>query len=462
MNPSVVLVVPTPKRARFEGNAFPLDAGEIVVRFAPAYADAATIIERGLRDRKNIRVRMAPQKSGNLTLSAGAAPDFPIPAVPNKPEGYALRVTESGAALAGRDARGRLWAAQTLLQLLSGSRLLAAEIEDWPTLSIRGVHLFHGPEARPFHEKLIERVFAPFKLNTLVVQGDTIGWTALKKSPEHVGSVADVREEARFARAHGIDAFPLIPSHGHMWWLLGKERARYREDPDSSWAINATDPAALALLEKIHDEASAIFGSKNHHFGLDEVIDPVTPRGRVPYRSKVAFAPLFARNAAHWHDWSKRRGKRMWLWADMLMHPSEVTPAFGTAPTPADARYLRANLPKDAVVVDWQYSERPSYPSLKLLRSSGFENRVIATWLDPGGTLAFSQAAATGGALGGLQTTWCGYESAESVLDGPERRQFAAMALAAEAFWNGGVAPPWKPAEIFDRAWAGRGLNDPR
>ena len=58
--------------------------------------------------------------------------------------------------------------------------------------------------------------------------------------------------------------------------------------------------------------------------------------------------------------------------------------------------------------------------------------------------------------MGCLQTTWCGYESNESVLDTEERRQFTAMVLAAEYFWNGGKGPtpdklPYDPAEVFRR-----------
>ena len=445
MNFVTPLIIPTPKQARFSGEGFSL-AETVVVRCGPSW-DAASRI---LAARLGPRARFERVRGDALTLGKSGA----TPAPPKKPEGYAVSVSKRGVALSARDDAGKIWAVQTLLQLFDGTAFHGAEIFDWPTLAFRGVHLFHGPQARPFHEKLIERVFSPFKLNGLVIQSDTIGWTCLKKSPEHVGSLADVRAEVAHARAHGIDAFPLVPSHGHMWWLLGQGREEFREDPDSSWALNVTDSKALALLATIQNEAAQVFGSKNHHLGLDEVIDPVTPRGRVPFRSKLPFAELFAANALTWARWGRKKKKTMWIWADMLMHPSEVKPSFGTAPSVADARKLRQLVPRDFVVVDWQYTARPTYPSLDVLRDAGFQKRVIATWFQSDGILAFSKAAVENGAMGGLQTTWCGYESAESVLDGPERRQFAAMVLAAEAFWNSGIAPPWTPAEIFDRAWA--------
>lgn len=447
-------IIPTPKERTDASQGFRIGASVTVFR-SRDWLDAAAILRDGLR-RYGIAISLKRSARRNLTFGNPSA-DAEAPV---KPEGYAVRSDTFGVSLAANDRQGRIWAVQTLLQLFDGTEFFGTDIRDWPTLSFRGVHLFHGPRARPFHEKLIERVFSPFKLNGLVVQADTIGWSVLKKPADRVGSLADVRAEAIFARAHGIDAFPLVPSHGHLWWLLGSGREAFREDPDSNWALNVTDPKALALLENIQNEAAEVFGSKNHHLGLDEVIDPVTPRGRVPYRSKLPFARLFATNAGRWTRWGKRRKKNLWIWADMLMHPSEVRPSFGTAPSVSDARYLRDRVSKDFVVVDWQYTARPKYPSLDLLRDAGFKKRVIGTWFQHDGILAFTRAAVANNALGGLQTTWCGYESAESILDGPERRQFVAMVLAAESFWNGGKTPPWNPAEIFDRAWADKPPSD--
>ena len=42
---------------------------------------------------------------------------------------------------------------------------------------------------------------------------------------------------------------------------------------------------------------------------------------------------LFLRNATHWQDFFAKRGKPVYLWADMLMHKSEVSPAAAHAPT---------------------------------------------------------------------------------------------------------------------------------
>jgi hypothetical protein len=111
-------------------------------------------------------------------------------------------------------------------------------------------------------------------------------------------------------------------------------------------------------------------------------------------------------------------------------------------------------------IFDWQYSALSKYPSLDLLKSSGFTKRVACTWWDPVNIKSLAAAAAANGALGALCTTWCGYESKESVLAGEERRQFIAMVHAAEHFWNGGATQPaWDAGDIFNARYDGKSRN---
>ena len=262
-----------------------------------------------------------------------------------------------------------------------------------------------------------------------------------------------MREELAYAKAHGINMVPLVQSYGHMEWLFNKPKNRaFAEDPALPYAVNITNPEALGYLGKLVTEADDLFAAPAFHAGLDEV----TMRGRFPFKSAPkTFSELFVSNARYWHDFHQKRGKEMWMWADMALHPSEVAPCFGTAPSAADAKAVREGLPKDIVLFDWQYGAHSTFPSLKLLKDAGFSKVVASTWFNPGNIQGFAKAAAEAGAWGALQTTWCGYESKEDVLAGAERRQFTAMVLAAEQFWNGGTTTvTYDPAEVFTRAWA--------
>jgi hexosaminidase len=388
--------------------------------------------------------------------------------VPDKPEGYAIAVGPTQALVSGTDEAGVLWGVQTLIQLFAadatGPLIRPAVIQDWPTLSLRAAHLFYGKDALPFQQKLIDRVLARFKMNALFIQAEQVRWDADPAvAPDWAGTKADLSTEIAYARDRGMTLYPLMESFGHMEWLFQKSgNIDFAEDPQTPYAVNTGNAKAMSYLETFNAEADYLFNAPGFHAGLDEV----TMRGRFPYRSLPrTFPDLFVSNATYWHDFAAKRGKPLWMWADMALYPAEVSPCFGTAPSAKDAATVRTNLPKDIVMVDWQYTPHSSYPSLKTLKDAGFEKIVAATWYQPEGIQNFTKAAAQIGALGSMITTWCGYESKESVLDTVERRQFTSMVLAADYFWNGGEGPvpqklPYDYSQVFAQQWKGASPTD--
>ena len=428
---------PTPKRQTPGLGAFQITPACRIVASGSRVAGAERIAG-AIRERFGIVVPIVPRASAKVSLIR--LDNTPLKA-PVRPEAYAISVTPGTVRLAGRDDAGWRWAVETLLQWLavdaSGPQWASTEISDWPSMAFRGVHLFHGREALPFHQKLIERVLAPGRFNHLVLQCEQVRWNHDPGvAPSWAGTPDQVRREIAFAKQHGIRMVPLVQGYGHMEWLFQREsNRRYAEDPETPYAVHFGNPDAVRYLEGFVDEANRLFQAGAFHVGLDEV----TMRGRFPQRSAGrSFPDLFASAARHWQAFLRARKTETWMWADMLLHPSEVAPSFGTAPSAADAKAVRDALPRDIVLFDWQYDKRPRYPSLDLLRKEGFERRVATTWFQPDGIQAFARAAEETGAWGALQSTWCGYESKESVLATLERRQFTAMVAAAEHFWNGG------------------------
>jgi hypothetical protein len=442
------LIIPRPKQATFPAGSPPFRLNAMtkiaLASDKPEIKSAGRLLQQAIAERygftPELLAPVAPRPGATNVITIGVGSE----GVPNRPEGYAVNVLPARIIINGRDTAGSLWGVQTVIQLLSadatGPMIRAARIEDWPTLSVRGVHLFHGQKALPFHQKLIDRVFSRFKMNMLVIQAEQVRWDADPEvAPSWAGTKADLKAEIEYARERGIRTYPLVQSYGHMEWLFNKPKNReYAEDPDLPYAVNFTNPEAVAYLEKFNAEADDLFAAPAFHIGLDEV----TMRGRFPYRSKPReFSDLLVTSGKHWRDFFKKRGKETWMWADMALHPDEVRPSFGTAPTAADAAKVRAGLPKDIVMVDWQYGTHARFPSLQKLKEAGFTRVIAATWFRPENIQNLSKAAAQAGILGALQTTWAGYESKEEILNTPERRQFTAMVLAAEYFWNGGEGP---------------------
>ncbi|GAB4461244.1 MAG: hypothetical protein OHK0029_26270 [Armatimonadaceae bacterium] len=500
------LVIPTPKEMQYVAGRQPFrltrSAQFLVEEDTPGSRRAIAVLQEAIQARYGWKPKVTFPDRNKKPLIAGANPPgntirlvnsggtpspYGVVRTPDKPEGYAVEVRNDGVWVTGTDDAGILWGAQTLVQLMPRNErerkevgIPAVEIRDYPTLAVRGVHLFHGKEALPFHKNLIERIYSPFKLNTIVIQAEQLKWESDPEvAPDWGGKKEDVRKEIAFAREHGITMIPLVQSYGHMEWMLRlPKNAQYAEDPDYGsdpeyqkdpdfirekerrgsygtipFTLNYTNPDAVRYMAQFNTEADELFDAPAFHIGFDEVAHK--GRGRFPYRSRPrTFADLYVSAARLWHNFFEKRGKELWMWADMALHPTEVSPSFGTAPTAEDAQKVREGLPKDIVMVDWQYGAHDQFPSLKKLKDAGFEKIIAATWFNPTNIQNLSRAAAEVGALGVLQTTWAGYESKESVLEGQHRKQFTAMVLAAEYFWNGGEGPapdklPYDPDEVF-------------
>ncbi len=410
------------------------------------------------------RARLAQESNAVVIGDKTAAPP------PAKPEGYSINATAKRVAFAGRDDAGTYWAAQTVAQLLSkeaGGKptIHAAKITDWPSLKLRGIHLFHGQQALPFHKKLIERVFARYKLNAMFLQVEQVRWDHDPAvAPSWAGNKADLKKEIAFAKAHYITPYPLVQGYGHMEWLFSKaDNKKYAEDPEKPYAVNFSDPAAVKYVEGFITEADDLFKAPAFHVGLDEV----TMRGRFPYRSKgKTFPQMYIGAVKHYKALFAKRGKPIFIWADMGLFPQDVSPDFGTARTSQEADAVRAGLPRDIILANWQYGERDVYPSMDLYKREGFKNLVATTWNRPGNIPGFSKKMVQIGGLGAIQSTWAGYESKESQLSDPTvRAQFTAFVLAAEYFWNGGTGPapaklPYNWNAVFARAYAGASAAD--
>src|SRR3569833_183418 len=145
---------------------------------------------------------------------------------PSKPEGYVLDVQPACTIVAGTDPAGVFYGAQTLSQLIRPHdghilNVIGASDDDYPSLPFRGAHLFCGVNALPFHQRLIDNIFARFKMNNLVLQCEQAKWDALgKAAPPWAMPKPLLVHDVDNARAHFITVTPLVESVAHMEWLL--------------------------------------------------------------------------------------------------------------------------------------------------------------------------------------------------------------------------------------------------
>ena len=384
-------------------------------------------------------------------------------------EGYCLVVGPRAITVAGHDAHGTFYGAQTLCQMLGsdarGVYAPGGRVDDYPSLAWRGAHLFVGNHALPFHEKLIARVLARLKMNALVLQCEQARWDTLgRAAPPWAMSKSDLKTDAAFARRYGMTVTPLVNSVGHMPWLFrDPANLAMAEDPQTPYAANVSNPETYRRLFRLYDEVEDTFHSDALHVGGDEV----TQRGRYPWRSRAAYptvADAYVAHVTRLHDYLKAKGVRTMLWSDMLLSPGDAQDATN-APSRAQAAQMRARLPHDIQMTDWHYGANDPFTSPLLLRRAGFGPVIGGTWATPGNVVGFSRALTAQRQRGLLQTTWAGYDSSEANLL-HEKAQFAAFVLAADCAWNGGQGDArhlrYDSMTVFDRLYGPVRLSAPR
>ncbi len=378
------------------------------------------------------------------------------------PEGYDLSVNEHQAVITGHDAAGIYYGAQTLIELLTSKEdmpaLAGCHISDWPTFPFRGAHLFVGSDARPFEDRLIQRVLSHLKMNQLVLECEYTKWTADPKIWTSFSmSKSDLAAEVTYARAHYMDPIPLIETLGHSEWIFQNGQNRqWAEEKTNPHDYSPTAPGIYHFVHQIYSEAIQIFQPKIFHIGHDEI----NIFGKYPVRAadiKLGTTRIFNDDVHKISGWLASKGIQTMLWGDMMLDRQEVKDGAANANSLADATLSRKLLTPGAIVADWHYGGDPpkSFNSLKLFRKDHIPT-VASTWYNPLNIRNFAQAARKQHCLGLLQTCWAGYNISEQTLK-DATNQFTAYVLAADYAWSGRKRMPndlpYDPSNVLRRLW---------
>jgi len=467
-------IIPEPKSVQFDEQDFVIKGNAAIVLPDGPTADDwlnADILNEELRDIYGIEIPVttaSKMKPGTKVIAIGEAGrnsvlDYLCSKVgiqaPPHDEGYALKACPEFVAILGKDTRGTFYGVQTLLQLLKptvdGASVRGALVNDWPTMRIRGAHVFIGNEAKPFLEKMIRRIFARHKMNYLIIEADYTKW---ETHPEiwlpWSTSKQDLKEIIDYARLHHMEVVPLVQSLGHSEWMFANgSNLDIAEDPEHPYGYCPSKPESYKFIFEIYSEALELFRPRVFHIGHDEV----TMRGRFPHDevcSKHTVSELFLKDVKTLYDWFKARGVRTMMWGDMMLYKTE-TPDAGWAESLEAAQERRRELPSDIIIADWHYCAAPDFPSVRLFKEKGHE--VLAcTWYNPKNIADFARSAKKDGADGLIQTLWSGYNISEKCLK-DQFQQYHAYIVAAEYAWNDSRLAveelPYTPADEFMALW---------
>lgn len=174
----------------------------------------------------------------------------------------------------------------------------------------------------------------------------------------------EVKKLLKYCASIGLEAVPLIQVQGHLDWVLRYEQyAPLRENGQIN-ELCPQHPESRKLAERWIDEVLELFaGTRYLHLGADEVwhlgecslcqakiaADP-KKRGKAGiYLDHVV--PLLEKVIA--------RGVRPIIWADMFYR--------------AERMDLAAALPRETILVDWQYAGAGPWATTAALEKSGLE-----------------------------------------------------------------------------------------
>ena len=336
---------------------------------------------------------------------------------------YALRADASGIAATAVDAAALRHAWFTLLQLLqaedaAGGLSFAVpqvEIQDWPALKFRGLHLCVFHETTPLMIEKALRLAAFLKFNHVVLEfWGMLRLDALKElSWPEAWSKADARKLIGVARGMGLEIIPMFNCWGHATACRIKygrhvvldqnPRLAPLFEPDG-WTWCLTNPRSQALLRTVCDELIEFAGPGQYfHIGCDEAYSHATC-DRCRQTDPVQ---LLADHVNHLAAHLEQRGRRAIMWGDALLERGKWPAGFAANGTPELPTHRALDLlSKKLLIADWHYDvTKGEVPTLKHFREHGFET-LTSPWNSLANIRTLAKAAEANNSAGLLMTTW--------------------------------------------------------
>ncbi len=439
-------LVPFPKQVQISPGSLALRAPmTITVNDAPMARQAATALKQDLGALLKIDARLSarPADGGwQCVVSPGQVEQDQIrkglPDPPRNPEGYALVVRPTYAAIGSQAEAGLVYGIQTLRQLVRANAkndaIPCVRIRDWPSMRYRGYSddITRGPSPTLAFLKGEFRTTSLLKMNF---------WTyymeyqyAFKKHPvigPKDGSLTpeELKALVAYGKRCGVEIIGNQQSFGHFSRILSHDEYKHlREKPH---LLNPTHEGAIQLLDDLYSEVAPLLESKLFNVCCDETWGLGTGPSK-PVADKIGVGGVYANHLRRVHDLLKDKyGKRMMMWGDIIIrHPKHL-----------------ATIPKDTIVLSWGYHAAPTFDAaITPFSKSGYEFFVcpgVSCWSrilpDFGVAVTnihnYVRDGAKHGALGMLNTTWD--DDGENFFTA----NWHGVAWGAECAWNASTTP---------------------
>ncbi len=282
-------------------------------------------------------------------------------------EGYVLGIGAEGIVIGAESDRGLLYGTTTLRQMLVSrgqkTPLPAVRVRDWPKMAMRGVHdeFSYGQVSKMDNFKDMIRFLADYKMNTLIFYfEDTFRFQRYPNIGQGRGALARADRRAGGVRptVGGRDLSRLRDAGQPRRLIDARRRAPVRRI--SRRHSFATTDDAFGFLSNCFQEIADAFDSKYFHAGLDESWDLGFGKSEESVK-RLGRGPAHAAHYRRINELLKSRGKTMIMYGDIILKYPEILDL----------------IPKDIVLMDWQYEPADHYPTVDVLGSKGFPIIVL-------------------------------------------------------------------------------------
>jgi hexosaminidase len=362
-------------------------------------------------------------------------------------ESYLLSVNSSGAFVAAKTTEGIFYGVQTLRQLITmGGQVPAVKIADWPALRYRAmsVDLSRGPVLTEEQMKSAIRTAAEFKMNMLQLYLEHVfPYSHSPFAAPEGGQVTpeEIKRLDAYARRYHVDLVPLQQFFGHLHNMLKFELYAGMGEIPHGGVLSPTNERTYDWIRQASLQLAEAFSSRFLFAGSDETWELGEGQSRELAKS-IGVGGVYLSHMQHLAEILRPLGKRILFPSDIVLKYPEIIP----------------KLPKELIVVAWNYAPRDDYSSytdafrknrLNYFVCTGVHNwnRVFPNFSDTRvNNNGFAREAKKQGALGLIATHWG--DDGEALFN----LTWYGFVFSAAASWQPGTVD----VEQFDRAfdWA--------
>jgi len=352
-------------------------------------------------------------------------------------EGYLIAVSSNEVVVAGKTSTGTFYGIQTLKQLVrgegAGAFIPGVRIVDWPTMRWRAVSddISRGPVPTVDYIKRQIRTEAFFKLNMHSFYMEHI---FASESHPLIGPAggsltpAEIRELVAYAQRYHVELVPEQQTFGHLHKALRLEKyAELAETPYGD-VLSPQQEGSYKLIADWYKELNELFPGQFFHIGEDETFELGEGQSREAAKARGVGA-IYFEHLNRVREVLKPYNRRLMFWGDIALHHPD----------------LIGNIPKDMIVMNWQYGARDDFwSSIQPFKDAGLEqfacpgaqnwNQIFPNLEAARKNIVnFVRDGQKAGAIGMMNTTWD--DDGESLFE----VTWYSIVLGAAASWQEGT-----------------------